>query len=69
MDVWAALRELWLEKQRLDRTIQILEAIERGEAPPGKPGRGRSSMPEEERKIVSERMKRYWARQRKLRAS
>lgn len=61
MDFWAALRDLYLEKKRLDRVIETLEALVRGEDVPVKSRRGRKHMPEEERRVVSERMKRYWA--------
>jgi hypothetical protein len=64
MDYWAAIRHLQLEKQRLDKAIATLEALIQGV--PGKPvsRRGRKGMPEEERKKVSERMKKYWASRR-----
>jgi hypothetical protein len=68
VDWYAAIRELHEEKKRLDRLIAALEAIENGEGPekPGKPRRrGRRAMGFEERKQVSERMKRYWASRRK----
>ena len=64
MDWYAAIRELHEEKKRLDRLIAALEAIEKGtssESTSGSPRRGRKTMSAEERKQVSERMKRYWA--------
>jgi hypothetical protein len=65
MDYWAAIRELYVEKERLDRAIATIEAL----APGGGLGdtssrRGRKTMPVEERKTVSERMKSYWAKRR-----
>ena len=67
MDWYAAIRELHEEKKRLDRLIAALEAIENGgnaEGTSGLPRRGRKMMSAEERKQVSERMKRYWAARR-----
>jgi hypothetical protein len=64
VDWYAAIRELHDEKKRLDRLIAALEAIENGESREGTaslPRRGRKTMSAEERKQVSERMKRYWA--------
>jgi hypothetical protein len=63
MDYWAAIRHLQLEKQRLDKAIATLEGLSQGgSATPSR--RGRKGMPDEERKKVSERMKRYWASRR-----
>lgn len=64
MDIWKALHELHLERQRLDQVIGTLEALKSGEyrKPPSR--RGRKSMPTHERHEVSERMKRYWAMRR-----
>jgi len=64
VDWYVAIRELHEEKKRLDRLIAALEAIANGESPEGTsslPRRGRKTMSAEERKQVSERMKRYWA--------
>ena len=63
MDIHAMIRELYAEKQKLDRTIAALEAME-SDAPPVK-RRGRKFMGEEERQRVSERMRRYWAKRHK----
>jgi hypothetical protein len=68
MDYWAAIRDLYLNKQRLEKAIATLEALSKGEdveEPVSQ--RGRKSMPKEEREKVSERMKRYWAARRKQR--
>ncbi len=71
MDLSKIIEELKLKKLRLDRIILELEGLmtDRGIVPPPegikKSGRGRKSMPPQERKEVSERMKRYWAKRRK----
>jgi hypothetical protein len=67
MDINAIIRQLHAEKERLDRVISSLEELQGGaavEAPGGK-RRGRKSMNAEERREVSERMKRYWELRRK----
>lgn len=71
MDIYQAIRALVEEKKRLDHLIAVLEELERSanhiQARTKKRRRGRKSMSLEERRQVSERMKRYWA-QRKARA-
>jgi hypothetical protein len=62
MDFWKALRELHQERQRLNTLIANLDALKRGTKPGRASRRGRKSMPPEERKVVSERMRAYWAR-------
>ena len=78
MDLYKAIRELYTEKERLDRVIASLEELETSGQPlPGEPEpkrRGRKGMGTEERKQVAERMRRYWAAKRaapaaKVRAS
>jgi hypothetical protein len=64
MDYLAAIRALYLERQRLDKAIATLEALSKGEQVEPISRRGRKSMPEAERAKVSERMKRYWASRR-----
>ena len=64
MDYLGALEELYQERQRLDKVIRNLEALLHGEQPPPLSTRGRKSMSEGERKVVSERMKNYWASRR-----
>ncbi len=71
MDLYKVIRELYEEKGKLERVISSLEELQRtagasGELVPGLKRRGRKFMPPEERQIVSERMKRYWAARRKL---
>jgi hypothetical protein len=64
VDLYKAIRSLYEEKKRLDRLIQSLEKIQaRAATQLEKPRsrRGRRGMSTEERKQVSERMKRYWA--------
>lgn len=68
MDFYNAIRELVEEKKRLDRLIAALEAVKNGDAQAPVNGvtsrRGRKAMSEDERREVSERMKRYWANRR-----
>lgn len=65
MDLIKAIRELEDHRRQLDQAIATLEALQNGAVTklPGR--RGRKEMSEEERKIVSERMTRYWAARRK----
>jgi hypothetical protein len=71
MDVRETIRLLKIEKERLERAIALLEELQVGGGahPPNitPERRGRKSMPTEERREVSDRMKTYWAsrRQRK----
>ena len=65
MDLYKAIRELREELEKLNEVIASLEQFQRTGTPPTPPRRGRKSMPEQERKLVSERMKNYWARRRK----
>jgi DNA-binding SARP family transcriptional activator len=67
MDIYKALRELYQQKERLDKAIASLEQIQSAGATEGKISRrrGRKSMDEDERRQVSERMKKYWASRRK----
>ena len=61
MDLFKAIRELHEERKRLDKLIAFLEKglAEKTKKAPAK-RRGRKSMEAEERKLVSERMKKYW---------
>ena len=69
MDLLKAIRDLYAEKEKLEKVIASLEELQRAAesrpATPEKKRRGRKGMDEEERRIVSERMKRYWANRRK----
>ena len=66
MDVSKMIQQLKDEKQRIDRAIAELEELQgttdgtTGTLP--KKRRGRKSMDPEERRQVSERMKKYWAK-------
>ena len=70
MDLREALRQLYTEKKRIETVIASLEEIERNkrveqEPVPATHGkRGRKSMSAKERRGVSERMKKYWAKRR-----
>jgi hypothetical protein len=70
MDLYKAIRELYAEKEKLERVIASLEELQRtagGRGPllDGAKRRGRKSMNAKERQEVSERMKKYWANRRK----
>jgi hypothetical protein len=65
MDFSETLRDLYAQKETLERAIASLEEMawdrEPGLAANGAKRRGRKSMGAAERREVSERMKRYWA--------
>ena len=64
MDVREALQQLYAEKKRLENVIASLELLVKnsdGESTAQRSRRGRKSMGQEERRKVSERMKKYWA--------
>ena len=66
MDLYKAIRDLYAEKEKLERVIASLEELQRtaeaGPAlPQGSKRRGRKSMSSAERREVSARMKKYWA--------
>jgi flagellar motor component MotA len=65
MDLIKAIQELQAHKKHLDQAIATLEALASGTPPPAAKRRGRKEMSEAERKIVSERMSKYWAARRK----
>ena len=69
MDLDKVIAKLQAERAKLDAIITSLEQLRRsGEAvlkPVVKKRRGRKFMNEEDRREVSERMKRYWAARRK----
>ncbi len=77
MDLHKAIRELYAEKKRLEEAIASLEELvttKSGAAALKLEGlqrrnrRGRKSMPPEERREVSERMKKYWEQRRSRQA-
>ena len=61
MDLNKAIRDLRDELEKLNEVIASLEQFQSTGTLPAPRRRGRKSMPEEERKSVSERMKKYWA--------
>ena len=70
MDVTELIKELYRQKEKLVSAIAVLEqlAAERqGKAPHRErtERRGRKSMGPEERRVVSQRMRKYWADRRK----
>jgi hypothetical protein len=77
MDLTKTIRELYAEKKRIEEAIASLEGLPKSKAGAeaanaGGPGlkrrRGRKSMPPEERRSVSERMRKYWAQRRSSKA-
>ena len=70
MDYSLSLRELYLQREKLDRAIEQLERLASDSPVDSAPKRrGRKFMGDEERKIVSARMKNYWAARRRQNAS
>jgi len=70
MDLNKALQDLYAEREKLERAIASLEALQRAATefsslPKIGKRRGRKSMNATERAEVSERMKKYWASRRK----
>lgn len=71
MDLFKAIRQLYEERERLNRVIASLEELEKNagkldqETAAVLKRRGRKSMSDRERQQVSERMKQYWANRRK----
>jgi len=71
MDLYRAIRDLYAEKKRLEEAIASLEQLLEAKAASEpvnlaalKKRRGRKNMPPEERRKVSERMRKYWAARR-----
>ena len=67
MDLYRVIRELMLERDRLQRIIESLEEMKPfAKVPVSTEGkrRGRKSMDNKARAEVSERMKRYWKQRR-----
>jgi hypothetical protein len=65
MDLDKVIRELHQELKRIEVVIKSLEEWLGTGAFPSRSHRGRKSMAEEERLLVSKRMKKYWANRRK----
>lgn len=62
MDLTKTIEEFRRDKERLERVIASLEELEAAMvSSPQMKRRGRRSMSPEERREVSERMKKYWA--------
>jgi hypothetical protein len=64
MDLNKAIRDLHEELEKLNQVIASLEQFQSTGTLPVPRHRGRKSMTEPERRLVSERMKNYWAGQR-----
>ena len=64
MDVEKTLQELYAEKRAIDATIASLERRLAGPRNGAPKKRGRKSMSPQERRVVSERMRRYWENRR-----
>jgi hypothetical protein len=67
MDLNRIIRELVLERDRVQKIIDSLEGytpMGKGSAGPAAKRRGRKFMDGDARREVSERMKRYWAQRR-----
>lgn len=69
MDLNKAIRELREELEKLNEIIASLEHFQSTGTLPAPRRRGRKSMPEQERKLVSERMKTYWSSRRKQKSA
>jgi hypothetical protein len=67
MDLNKAIRDLRAELDKLNEVIASLEHLQITGTLPEPRRRGRKSMPEEERVLVSQRMKKYWASRRQRR--
>jgi hypothetical protein len=67
MDLTKAIRELHGELDQVNEIIAALEQFESTGTLPAPRRRGRTTMATQERKLVSERMKQYWASRRKNR--
>ena len=65
MDLNKAIRDLHAELDKLNDVISAMEEFERTGTLPSPRRRGRKSMGEKERELVSERMKKYWDSRRK----
>ena len=69
MDLHKIIQELDKEREMLDETIQVLEAMEAvksdGSGRQASKRRGRNRMSQAQRLAVSRRMKKYWRARRK----
>ena len=64
MDLERALNELRAERAKVIQAITVLETLHQQGSEPNPHKRGRKSMSEEERRVVSLRMRSYWAQRR-----
>lgn len=66
MDLSKAIQDLYAEKEKIERSIALLEQIQNNGAVRANvmSRRGRKSMGADERKEVSSRMRAYWASRR-----
>ena len=64
MDLNKAIRDLHEELEKLNQVIASIEQFQRTGTLPQPKRRGRKSMDKQERDLVSERMKNYWASRR-----
>jgi hypothetical protein len=66
MDLEKIINELTEDKRKLEAAIAMLEELQQNtvQVPelPRRKRKGRKPMPPEERRVVSDRMKRYWAK-------
>lgn len=69
MDLNKAIRALHDELDKLNDVISAMEEFQRTGTLPAPRRRGRKSMGESEKQLVSARMKEYWANQRKKKAA
>jgi len=69
MDLNKAIRDLHEELKKLNEVIASLEQFQSTGTLPSPKRRGRKSMTEAERKVVSDRMKKYWASRRKKKST
>lgn len=71
MNLTEIIRNLYIEKARVEKSIEALEILnsDQGAGPLAPRRRGRKSMGAAERDQVSERMKRYWAARREQRTA
>lgn len=72
MDLDKALRELYLERDRIDRVIEEVSKLQDlpvlDKVPRPRLKRGRKFMSGDERQEVSQRMRNYWAGRRRAKA-
>ena len=65
MDLNKAIRDLHEELEKLNQLIAAMEQFQSTGTLPEPSRRGRKSMGDQERQIVSDRMRKYWADRRK----